>query len=78
MELESHQRTAAMAAAPCLIGLTLRLQSRSKTLLNDIPLVATIRIGVQIAQAFRDHLSVPLGDVDRRGRVVIRCHNDAR
>jgi hypothetical protein len=67
-----------MAAAPCLIGLTLRLQSFLKMLLNDIPLVATIRVGVQIAQALRDHLSVPLRMSIVAGRVVIRSHSNAR
>lgn len=54
-----------MAAAPCLIELTLLLQSFSKALLNDIPWVAATRVGVQIAPALRAHLSVPLRDVDR-------------
>ena len=58
--LKSHQRTGSTAAAPCLIGLTIRLQSISESLLDDVPLVATIRVGVQIAQALRDHLPVPL------------------
>ena len=56
------------AAAPSLNGLTLPLESISKTRLDDIPWVATVRVGVEIVQALRDNFSVPLRDVDRRIR----------
>ena len=67
-EFDAVPWTASVAAAPCLIGLTLRLESFSKTRLDDIPWVATVRVGVEIAQALRVHFSVPLRDVDRRSR----------
>ena len=53
------------ALARRLNRLTLPVQPSSKTLLHDLPAVAGIRVGFQVAQAFRDHLSVPLWDRKR-------------
>jgi hypothetical protein len=55
-----------VAAAPCLMGLTLRLVSFSKTRLDDIPWVASVGVGVEMSHALRHNFSVPLPDVDRR------------
>jgi hypothetical protein len=47
--LKRHHRPASMAVAPCLIRLTLRLQSISKTLLHDLLLVTAIRVRLDLA-----------------------------
>ena len=49
MNLKAINGAAPIAAVPCLVRLTLRLLSLSKTLLNVNLLVASIRVGCQFA-----------------------------